>query len=264
MKVLNPSKDTDLFFDQLSRACECLLMLDYDGTLAPFRVRRDDAMPYEGVENLIDDIMEHPSNRVVIISGRWTRDLLKLITLKKRPEIWGSHGWERLRPDGEYDVGKMDESALTALTGLEDCLRDAGLEKWCEQKPGCIALHWRGIPTHEAEDIRKTFNTNWALTPYREKLICTEFDGGIEVRVTGRTKGYTVSAIMDEAGSLCRAAYLGDDRTDEDAFKALGKRGLSVLVRKQFRATAADLWITPPEELISFLTRWRDACCCDA
>ena len=52
-------------------------------------------------------------------------------------------------------------------------------------------------------------------------------------------------------------AYLGDDRTDEDAFRALRGRGLSVLVRAEPRETAADAWIRPPEELIEFLRTWR-------
>lgn len=54
-------------------------------------------------------------------------------------------------------------------------------------------------------------------------------------------------------------AYLGDDQTDEDAFRALeklGEHGLSVLVRTHVRETAADIWIKPPEQLIEFLENW--------
>jgi len=36
--------------------------------------------------------------------------------------------------------------------------------------------------------------------------------------------------------------------------------GLAVLVRPERRETAADLWIRPPRELLTFLKRWRDAC----
>jgi len=49
---------------------------------------------------------------------------------------------------------------------------------------------------------------------------------------------------------------LGDDRTDEDAFKSIKGRGLGVLVREAFRPTYADVWIKPPEELLAFLARW--------
>jgi trehalose-6-phosphatase len=52
-------------------------------------------------------------------------------------------------------------------------------------------------------------------------------------------------------------AYLGDDLTDEDAFRALKGKGLSVLVRKESRTTEADCWLKPPDELLDFLKKWH-------
>jgi trehalose-6-phosphatase len=51
-------------------------------------------------------------------------------------------------------------------------------------------------------------------------------------------------------------AYLGDDLTDEDAFAAVGDRGLSFLVRGEARASNARYWLRPPEELLEFLDGW--------
>ena len=55
------------------------------------------------------------------------------------------------------------------------------------------------------------------------------------------------------------SAYLGDDLTDEDAFDAIKRKGLAVLVRKEERITRADIRLTPPEELLAFLDRWLSA-----
>lgn len=55
-------------------------------------------------------------------------------------------------------------------------------------------------------------------------------------------------------------AYLGDDQTDENAFEALHGRGLSVLVRREYRPTNADVWIQPPEGVTAFLSDWASAC----
>ena len=88
------------------------------------------------------------------------------------------------------------------------------------------------------------------------------FDGGIEFRAQGTTKGSAVRTILSEVGEHTPVAYLGDDSTDEDAFRALGDRGLGVLVRREPRATAADLRISPPEELLDFLKRWMAASGC--
>ena len=51
-------------------------------------------------------------------------------------------------------------------------------------------------------------------------------------------------------------AYLGDDATDEEAFRALTDTGLGVLVHTVLRATDAGLWLAPPGELLEFLQRW--------
>ncbi|MBU1936081.1 trehalose-phosphatase, partial [bacterium] len=55
-------------------------------------------------------------------------------------------------------------------------------------------------------------------------------------------------------------AYLGDDLTDEDAFRVLKGKGLGVLVRPEFRPTTADLWLQPPDDLIEFLKNWITIC----
>lgn len=63
-------------------------------------------------------------------------------------------------------------------------------------------------------------------------------------------------------GSDCPVAYLGDDLSDEAAFRAVqrvGRRGLGVLVRREWRDTAAEVWLRPPGELKGFLERWVKA-----
>jgi trehalose-6-phosphatase len=75
----------------------------------------------------------------------------------------------------------------------------------------------------------------------------------------GRNKGGAVEAILAEAGTGGPVAYLGDDLGDEAAFRAVkrvGPRGLSVLVRREWRETAAEVWLRPPGELKGFLERW--------
>jgi trehalose-6-phosphatase len=51
-------------------------------------------------------------------------------------------------------------------------------------------------------------------------------------------------------------AYLGDDTTDESAFHAIGERGVSILVRPEWRPTSAQLWFKPPEDVVEFLRLW--------
>ena len=76
------------------------------------------------------------------------------------------------------------------------------------------------------------------------------------MRMPDLDKGDAIRTVIQEVGASVPVAYLGDDITDERAFRALGPRGLSVLVRQKFRRTAAQAWLKPPEELLDFLSRW--------
>jgi len=260
MKILTDRFDLELFFEHVGRAPRRVLLLDYDGTLAPFRVERNEAVPYPGVRERIDRIMAETDTRLILISGRYTQDLIPLLGFKHVPEIWGSHGWERLLPDGRHDIAQPDRLALQGLAEADTWDEEIiGLGGQVEQKPACLAVHWRGLSLENAERIRVKVLENWALLAQESGLTVHEFDGGLELRVPGRNKGDAVNTILRETGAGAAAAYLGDDLTDEDAFRAIKDRGLGMLVRNELRPTAADVWIKPPEELLAFLEHWTEA-----
>ena len=86
----------------------------------------------------------------------------------------------------------------------------------------------------------------------RACLRLEEFDGGVEMRMADPNKGDAVRTILTEMDvDDAPVAYLGDDESDEDAFRVLQNRGLCVLVRTQWRETAANLWLRPPLQLLS-------------
>ena len=86
-----------------------------------------------------------------------------------------------------------------------------------------------------------------------------EFDGGIELRVSGSDKGKAVLTVLGELDPETPLAFLGDDITDEDAFIALQSScALTVLVRPEWRKTNAKIWLRPPEDLLDFLREWLE------
>jgi len=264
MQILRNDFDPDTFFQRLRAAPACVLMLDYDGTLAPFCVNPAEARPYAGVVPLLDRIMEAGHTRLVIVSGRWTKDLVPLLKLKRMPEIWGSHGWERLEPQGKYEVARISEAALEILVTADEWIKQ--VERFggrCERKPGGLAFHWRGLDNAQIAEIRSEVFERWMEFGRGNDLSWYDFDGGIELRAVGRNKGDVVRTLAGEAGSGAIIAYLGDDLTDEYAFKALPPGNAAVLVRSQLRPTAAQLWIQPQAELLDFLTRWSEMAGCN-
>ncbi|MBN1476693.1 trehalose-phosphatase [Candidatus Sumerlaeota bacterium] len=251
-----PRSLPDDWFGPLARASARLLMLDYDGTLAPFREERDEAVPYPGVRETLSAILETGRTRLVIVSGRAIDDLLPLLALDPAPEIWGSHGWEQRLPSGERHLLPAPGESTDALAQAQSLAESHGLAGRCETKPACLAVHWRGLSESETAEVRERASALWRPLAENVGLELREFDGGLELRIPGRDKGCVVEAILSGAPPGAFAAYLGDDLTDEDAFRALGSRGLSVLVREKSRASAASHWIHPPEELLAFLQRW--------
>lgn len=259
MQTANQQRHLADFFVHLAAAPRRVLLLDYDGTLAPFTIRRDEALPYPGVREILDAIMDSGHTRLVIVSGRWTRDLIPLLGLKRLPEVWGSHGWEQLKPGGEYTIARMNEAALQHLADADTWTAEIEAEGGrCEIKPGGLAIHWRGLDRDRIADIRDLVFQNLLMREMHKTLVWHDFDGGIELRVPGRHKGFVVDSVLSGMGRETAAAYLGDDTTDEDAFMAIRGRGIGVLVRPQFRTTAADFWLQPPEELLDFLRQWHE------
>src|SRR5919197_814908 len=105
------------------------------------------AFPYREIPELVSQIMRHQT-RVVLISGRAATELLFLSGIHPHPEIWGSHGSERLLPDGSYETDAPPPDQRRALQIALRSLRSCGLESRTETKPGGLAVHWRGL-SHE-------------------------------------------------------------------------------------------------------------------
>jgi len=246
--------------ERVSSAPQSLLMLDYDGTIAPFRKNREEAVPYPGFTLLLQEIVCTGRTRVVVISGRDANELVPLLEIEPRPEVWGLHGLQRLYPDGSVELSPLDQPTIEALASAEDWLLYQNLQNTAEFKTGSIAVHWRGLGECDAELLRGRVLLGWKPIARHTHLHLMEFDGGIEIRAQDTDKGDAVRTIMSEMAPDTPAAYFGDDTTDEHAFEAMNGQGLSVLVRPRYRASAAQLWLKPPYEVFDLLAQWLHAC----
>jgi trehalose-phosphatase len=231
-------------------------MLDYDGTLAPFHVDRFQATPYPGVEERLAALSALRRVRLVLVSGRSARELRALLRRDIEPEIWGSHGRERLEREGAYHLFALNAAQQAALDSFRGQMTSLGLKQTMEVKPSSIAVHWRSVDAATGQRIRSSVDSIFAGLGDVDSLRLLPFDGGVELRSIDRTKGTAVAEILAERPEAGLTAYLGDDLTDEDAFAELGRRGLSVLVRKEIRESNARFWLRPPEALLTFLDQW--------
>ncbi len=251
----------DEFFAAVKRAARSVLLLDYDGSMAQFRVDRFRARPYAGVRELLSRIQSRSRTRMAIVTGRPAADIGRLLALDAPIEVWGLHGAERLHPDGSREMQEASPAAIGKLNEVREQLARDSFGGRFEDKPNAAVMHWRGISREKARRIEARTRTLFEPLARLDGLRLLDFEAGVELRV-GRDKGGAVEAILEETDREAPVAYLGDDLTDEAAFRvvnASGRPSLSVLMRPAWRETAADVWLRPPAGLRMFLERWAQA-----
>ena len=259
MQWLNEMGGLDAFFAKVRSASQRVLITDYDGTLSPFVYDRNRARPYDGVQETLERLAANPNTRVVIVTGRTVEDQRRMMDLRPGAEIWGTHGWERYSGEGRHRVWPIGEEYSR---GLENAIAWATREKLLERietKPATVALHWRSAAGEDRKRIEEITGNRFREIAADSGLLLHEFDGGLELRTPGRDKGVAVKTILSELGPDPAVVYMGDDTTDEDAFKELEGKALRVLIRTTLRETEADLWLRPPREMLRFLERMVEA-----
>lgn len=248
----------------IERACSILLLLDLDGTLSPI-VERPELTKIGGkVATVLDDLLAHPRVTLGIISGRSIEDLKRLIPASLSKIILaGNHGLEISTPRGDF----VHPVALGAKSILERIGEELG-KKFLnfsgiilEDKGLTLGLHYRLAQSEQVPEIRRIFRE--ATGPFIEddKIRVTEGKKVLEVRPpTSWDKGKAVRWITQVLkAEQALPIYAGDDLTDEDVFKILKGRGISVYVGEPKNLSAAKYYLKSVEEVREFLRRLRSA-----
>ena len=196
------------------------VLLDVDGVLAPIVEQPDDAhMPETTRRPLIEVAKRY--GLVACVSGRRASDARRVVSLGSIAYL-GSHGSEVLRAgtvapelDGELQAWARRVQAF-AREAFDEPLRR--LRVRLEDKEAIAALHWRGVPDEEGaqaavEDVARQAEEAGFITHWGRKVL--------EIRPPVRIdKGAGVARLLRDE-DLAAAMYVGDDRTDVDAFRAL-------------------------------------------
>jgi trehalose-phosphatase len=244
------------FLLNLCNAPASVLMLDYDGTLAPFQINRHKAYPYPGVLPLLEEIQQTGKTRIIVITGRPIEEVQNLLRPFRGIEIWGAHGLEHQLADGTRRQVPITPEFTSLLEQAREWLAANGMADLTEVKPGGVAVHWRGLTEEGIARVGSKTIAGWTALAEHAGLKLLHFEGGLELRIIRPDKGDAVAAVLKGLDQSIPVAFLGDDITDEDAFQKLAGRGLSILVRSEYRQTEAKMWLKPPHELTGFLSEW--------
>ncbi|RBY92728.1 trehalose-phosphatase [Blastococcus sp. TF02A-30] len=223
-----------------------LVASDYDGVLARLRDVPSEAVPEPGVARVLGRLAAADGVTVALVSGRGVADLQTTSGLSG-PFRWiGSHGAEFDGPLTGELAHHRDELAARMGT-LVDAVPGARLEV----KPAAVAVHVRQVRDRDAAAellarARAQADSSLTLKPGKDVL---------ELAVTDADKGTALRRLADELGARA-AVYLGDDVTDEDAFRTLGPDDLTVKIGDG--ETAARHRVDDPAAAVALLERLAD------
>ena len=239
-----------------------VLLLDFDGTLAEFNP--DPAAPELTPERyeLLMAIARHPATSLGIVSGRRLDDLKRRTRLPGHVYHAGLHGLE-IEVDGQRTTHPDLNDAVARMSGLADCLKKL-LEEFpdgfIEDKGASVAVHTRRLPKDMHE--RAFARADVLAVPWIAKDYVRRLEGNQVVEYLPNISGHKGDAtrwiVSDVETKLQRpawVAYLGDDITDEDAFRAI-TGGIGVLVG--LRPTSATHKLDGISDVDRFL-RWLAA-----
>src|SRR5262245_11835578 len=234
-----------------------LLLLDYDGTLAPHQVHREHAVPPHETKRQLRALVERGRTRVAIFTGRPVAEVDELLGDLPIHRV-GEHGWEERAPGEELRQHPLKSPARNALEGAWKAISARGLSSRVEQKRTALVLHTRGLFPDADAALTQAAEAVWQPWTERAPLRLDRTHGGIELRARERGKGVAALELVRRL-SADFVGYVGDDATDEDAFRALGEKAIGLRVGQPEEPSLARGRIRKPEMMGEFLLRWLDA-----
>jgi len=250
----------DHLFDRINKIVERLrlaerifLFLDYDGTLTPIVSQPEEAYLSREMKRLLLNLKRNPRIQMAIVSGRSLSDVRNRVGLKGIYYV-GNHGLEVFVPK-HGSKGLVSSKIFQQLGGIRDRLnRQLGDVKGAVlEDKGCIlALHYRNVDPRCVPPILMELKKE--IKSSMSPLALGFGKYVFEVRPKSPVnKGIVILELLSQAGQDgLLPLYIGDDQTDEDAFRALKRLGITVLVGFP-RLSSAQYYLKDPLEVFQFL-----------
>ena len=228
------------------------IFLDYDGTLTPIVSHPEKALLSDSMRQALEAlVMRAP---VAILSGRDLDDVRQRVNTGAIVYA-GSHGFDIAGPRG-----LRKEMATEFLPKLDMIEKELGKQlagiagARVERKRFSIAAHYRNVSESDVPKVERAMS---AMAARHREL--RKMDGKKVYELLPDIdwdKGKAVLWLLEILGlerAKVRPIYIGDDRTDEDAFRVLGQCGVGILVSEQPRPTSASYSLKDPTEVERFL-----------
>jgi len=233
--------------ERVRSARRLALFLDFDGTLAPFRLRPEQVKLSERTRRALRRLVCEAGVKVFVVSGRRRADVENRVGVPG-VHCFGLHGWEGPTARPPSPAARLLRQARQQLRKSLAGLRGV----WIEEKGPTFAVHVREAAASAArqagaivQQVMECFEPDLRLLPGNQVWEVTpqELEG----------KGAKVRALLRQMPAATLPIFLGDDTTDESAFAVL-HHGITVCVGAR-QPTLARFGLLGPREVQRFLQK---------
>lgn len=233
------------------------LILDFDGTLSKIAPHPELAKIDPKVERSLREILKKRNVFVVILSGRPVKDIKEKIDSKKVIYA-GHHGLELQNQSKELKYSLSSFKRVKSRIGKEllSLSKESGV--FIEKKPFSLAFHYRMVKPSRRKALLEKLNSltkpyvlNGETRLQKGKMVC-EFLPPIKW-----DKGEAIKQILKGKKGVL-PIYVGDDLTDEHAFRLVSKRGFGIRVGKK-KISAAQYYLKSQGEVSKLLNLIRES-----
>jgi len=251
-------------WEELRKALEgkyIFIFLDYDGTLVPIVDKPEKAIIPVSLKALLRRLSDNPRFKLAFISGRSLEDIKSKIGLKN--VIYsGNHGLEIEGPKIKFQPLVSPRYKLTLRHIKNDLQQKISSIRgaFVEDKGLSLSLHYRLADKKDIPKVKTIFHETVILYLIRNRIKIKAGKMVLEVRPHLEwDKGKIVLWLLARQrftlkGKEVVPIYIGDDETDEDAFKVLKNNGITVFVGKP-RPSYARYYLKDADEVKEFLKR---------
>lgn len=232
-------------------ASRILLGLDFDGTLSDIVESPEDAVLAPGTRRLLGALIVRPDIKVAILSGRALEDIKKRVDL---PGIYyaGNHGLQIHGPQLEWTHPHVGELEASIWRPFAADLRDIP-GAIVEPKRLGMAIHYRKVPKRFVRRLADRVRARFASMRDRYRILRGKKTFDIRSTVPW-DKGHALDAIRNRLTGGWMGMFIGDDKTDEEGFRTLGPRALTIRIG-QVRTSSAQFVFSHRRQVDRLLER---------
>ena len=242
--------------DAFDQAQSRLIMLDYDGTLAPFATLPQSAVPSSHLIEILKRLVQDQDSIISLISGRSRADLEQWFA--GIPNLWiaAEHGatlWSPVSGSWEQPHDAASDEWKKCVYPILEHFVDRTPGSFIEEKEFSLVWHYRMADPEFGDWLANDLVANLDHMLAESPVKAVKGQKTVEVKSLWANKGQVYSRLINSGAMPDFIMAAGDDVTDEDLFARLPESAWTIHVGSN--ESRAKYYLINPDEMITFLTQ---------